>query len=311
MCESDPEIRDLVEAAGLSGAPDSARMAAVRQRLAQMPAAPRPTRRLRTAGIATLAIVAGAGAVIGGTQTGRDFVRHLFFPISTSYQVTVPTDEGVMSYGRNDVPFTPEEQQEARSALLDVKQQIEAGGGDFVGIIEGRNPTGPGLSYTYMVQYPLGENRMSTIGQSTPPTRPEELKRAQEIIALYEAGFGEVVAHAKHGMGMGTYTLRFVLSDGRTSEVETQFPPGLRAEREAILAETSTYLQQGRFPVMNASLESRGEVWGLVSAQHADGRRVGCLEHIPAKFISADGKHVVLPDTDNSVEIGGTSPDPS
>jgi catechol 2,3-dioxygenase-like lactoylglutathione lyase family enzyme len=311
MCESDPEIRNLVESAGLSGNPDSRRMAAVRQRLAQTPLAPRRTHRLRTAGIAGLIVVAGAGAVIGGTQTGRDFVRHLFFPVSTSYQVTVPTQDGVMSYGRDNVPFTPEEQQEARSSLLDVKQQMETGGGELIGITEHRDPAGPGLSYTYLVRYDFGNGNQSTIGQGKLPTRPEELQRAQEIIAQYEAGLGEVVSHTKHGMGMGTYTLRFVLSDGQTTEVETQFPPGPRADREAVFAETAAYLQSGRFTVNNASLESGDQVWGLVTFRLADGRTVGLVEHIPAKFISPDGKHVVLPDADDSLEIDGATPDPS
>ena len=138
-----------------------------------------------------------------------------------------------------------------------------------------------------------------------------ENMRIDEIMELRDAGEGEIISQDEFpkGVGLGRYTIRFTLSDGRTIDLETCYPPSTKQQREAIFAETRELKEKLDFSVRLACSDPSdplGRVWGILRYKLSDGRTVGVTDTIPPEVISPDGKHVVMPGTEEQLEIQGT-----
>ena len=138
-----------------------------------------------------------------------------------------------------------------------------------------------------------------------------------EIQRLRDAGAGRAIVASPSPYGLGSYTIRFALPD-RTVDLQTWYPPGPRAEREAIFAETRALKADLMFSVEEASLsvENPGQgVMGRLRYTLSDGRTVGIVERVPDELITPDRAYVVMPGTGEATPIapGGfwTAPDGS
>jgi hypothetical protein len=133
--------------------------------------------------------------------------------------------------------------------------------------------------------------------------------RIEEIMYLRDAGAGEIITQDEFPIGLGSYTLRFTLSDGRTVDLQTNYPPAPRTDREAIFLETRALKKQLKFFVQNASRNNsnpKAAVWGILQYKLADGRTVGISERVPTEVISSDGRNVTNTETEG--QTNSTTP---
>ena len=248
-----------------------------------------------------LATVSALG--LAGTQAGRDLIGWLLVPIERHHHVHWDAPDGsawTQSRGEGD-PYTPEEANAVAEELGEIYQIQQAGGGRLVYLLENPEYTAYGIGYT------LSNGETSVVGSGRPSDKQAENMRIAEIMALRDAGAGELLLSEWSSIGLGKYTIRFTLSDGQTIDLCTYYPPGPREEREAIFAETRRLKDELRFTVEDPRSTDGGWVFGLLRYTLSDGRVVGISEQVPAEAITADGALVAVPKGDPSV--GGVGDD--
>jgi hypothetical protein len=133
-----------------------------------------------------------------------------------------------------------------------------------------------------------------TAGQGVLSPKQKVNMRADELMALRDAGAGEVITEDSSLLGTGKYTIRFTLSDGQKVDLETYYPVGTRQDREKIFAETRELKKQLRFAVDDPRGPlSGGDIWAILHYTMADGRTVGIAEPVLKEALTPDGKHVL------------------
>jgi hypothetical protein len=266
---------------------------------------------LRTTGIVAAALLAVTAIGVGATETGRDFLRHLFVPVevvhsSAQWQAPDGSVWGESTTGR-ETPYSPEEQEAVVRQFSEIYELQEAGEGRLVALLEGPGYTDDMLMHTvYCVEYTLHDGQTRQIGMGEPAGRQAENLRIAEIKQLRDAGAGEVVEHRDGPFGLGHYTIRFTLSDGATVDVKAYYPPSTLAEREAIFRELRELRSRLCFEVISANGDASappGQVWGRLRYMLADGRTVGTIERIPPEVVSEDGRFVIMPGAEETVEV--------
>jgi len=156
------------------------------------------------------------------------------------------------------------------------------------------------------VEYTLADGRTETVGESALSTKQKANMKVDEILALRDAGAGEIVSQVPFPMGLGKYVVRFTLSDGQTVDLSAIYPPGTREEREKIFAETRALKQQLRFRAVDSpSVNPDGSVWGILQYTLADGRVVGIVEEVPKGAITPDGTHVAVAESEATKDGSG------
>jgi hypothetical protein len=174
----------------------------------------------------------------------------------------------------------------------------EAGYGYLIAMNEEPGSAGQPYMTTYSMEYTLSagdtiraeENDFDSARAACAQTLPLD-----EIARLRDAGAGTIVAREESPFGLGDFTIRFTLSDGRALNVQTHYPPGTRAERDAIFAETRRLKSELRFAVLDPRSTPSGRVFAVLRYTLADGRVVGVVENVPAEALSADRSEVLLP----------------
>lgn len=304
MCSEDPEIRDILESAGVTADPDPAHMLSVRERMTTVGcryAARRRTR--RTLAAAGVLLVGTAAAGLAGTEAGRNLYRFILTPVTPSYKIhggAVSNPDGsvttwVMSRsGPGAQPFSPEEAEAKKAKMSELDALREEGAGRLVGLYEGPGiEPGEPVSTNYSVEYTLRNGQTTTVGQGLQGKQAANL-RIDEIMKLRDAGEGQLICQRRFPMGLGLYKIRFTLSDGSTVDLKANYPPGPRQEREAIFAETRQLKDERRFTVLNPSAGAKGQLWGTLRYKLVDGRTVGIIEQVPPDMVTPDGKHVMV-----------------
>jgi hypothetical protein len=242
-----------------------------------------------------------AAALPGEPSPGRAEAVHRrvreLLKIEPHYVVRVsPGDGSVWSQGRSGVPFTVEEADAAKLQLEEVAAIKQSGGGRLTALLEG-----PGLPHlrgsermhiTYVIEYTLARGTKTSVGDGAPSPAQRANMRLDEILRLRDDGAGELLSKRESSIGLGRFTLRFTLSDGQTIDVDTNYPPGTRTEREAIFDEIAELRQARQFTVLMASRLPEGEVYGELRYTLADGRTVGIVSEVPPDVISADGNYI-------------------
>jgi hypothetical protein len=241
-------------------------------------------------------------------QSGHELVGYQFIPVDSEYTVQVATSDGwVMSFGRMGQPCTAAEAEAVRADLERIDKLRRVGEGRLVRLLEGRGPTGTDVRVLYEVAYALRDDEALIITHDALSAEQAQYMQIEELLARYNAGEGKVVSYRDHPMGLGFYRIHFALTDGHAVELETMFPPGLRKEREAIMAETWELRARGRFVVHNPSADSDGSAYGLLQYTLKDGRTVGLVEELPPELLSADGQYLMLPDLERPIELEGAA----
>lgn len=305
------DLNELLDSAALPAEPDPDRARLVRARTLALAARPRShARALRWSLGSVAAVLALAAIGVGGTQAGRDFLRRLLVPIEVEHPVQWQAPDGSawsqVTTGR-ETPYSAEEQQAVADEFTEMHALQEAGQGRLVALLEGPGWTDDTLMHTtYMVEYTLESGEKRQIGMGEPTGEQAKNLRIAEINRLRDAGAGEIVESRPSPLGLGTYVIRFALSDGTAVDIKTMYPPSTRAEREAICRELRELKAQLRFEVLDAvanASDPASQVWGTLRYTLADGRTVGTTEPIPAEVISSDGRFVTLPAEQEPVEI--------
>ncbi len=307
MRDQDSDLRNMLEPARMTGGPASDKLDAVRQRMLEITGSPAGHRvRTRGAWVAVCAVVALTTVGLAGTQAGRDWIRSLFTPVEDSHVTTWEAPDGtVWSQSRYSEAYRPEEEEAVAREFGEIFEIQQAGGGRLLGLLEVPGMFGEPIHTIYNVEYTLSNGQQTSVGGSLSPKQRENMC-VDEIMGLRDAGAGDIVAQCEFPIGLGSYTLRFTLSDGETVDLQTYYPPSTRAERETIFGETRALKARLEFTVLNASLLVENPdygVWGVLQYTLADGRTVGITEGIPNEVISPDGTLVVVPETGERVII--------
>lgn len=251
------------------------------------------------AAVLVVAVVLLSAITMAATQAGRDFVRWVFTSVTPQYgfthEATVKTPGSTSTWGgsRTDRPWTAQEIADLKVEHAEMDQIQQAGGGRWVGLIEGPDCT------TFLIEYSLSDGSTQTAAHGVLSPKQKANMRAEEILALRDAGAGEIISEWPGSLGLGNYKIRFTLSDGKTVDLKTYYPPGPRLDRETIFAETRELKKQLRFAVERPrGSESSGGVWGILHYALADGRTVGITERVPKEALTPDGKHVAVPESE-------------
>jgi hypothetical protein len=300
-----------LESAELDGRVDPARIDAVRDRMMSIASAqPGRTRRYRRVWVTVLALFGLCGIGLAATETGREFVRSIFTPVDRHHAVEWDAPDGGMWMRSRDAgPFSSEEEKQTAEEFNEIFEIKQAGGGRLVGLLESPIYGRRGSELGFRVAYTLSNGEVETVGGGDLTEKQMANMRIDEITQLRESGAGEVIEHRDLPIGLGGYTIRFTLSDGQTVDLTTWYPPGTRAEREAIFAETRELKSRLRFTVDEAfGIEEYPEqgTWGLLRYTLADGRAVGIIERIPDEVVSDDGTQVEMPDGSASAPAPGS-----
>lgn len=311
MNDNEQELGRMLESTTLSADVSPARVHDVRQRTMQIAAAGGGRRGgLRLGGIAAAVLVGMTAVGVAGTETGREWMRSLFTRIEPAHKISGEREDGslwsVTRSGPEAGPFSAEEAERTKTTMDEVAALMKAGEGRLVEIMEGQGIPGvPGaevIHITCIIEYTLSNGEKTIMGQQPTPAQVAKM-RLDEIMKLWDAGEGEIVSKAEFPLGLGRYVIRFTLGDGQTVVVRTLFPPGPRAEREAIFAEAKMLKQARRFTLDEPVTRTPdGRVTGTLRYNLADGRVVGVVEEVPADVISPDGKYVVTPLGEESAE---------
>lgn len=160
----------------------------------------------------------------------------------------------------------------------------------------------------YTIEYVLSDGTRQQVGGGRPTGKQADNLRIDELMALRDAGEGEIIEQHSFAIGLGRYVLRFRLPDGQTVDLTTQYPPSTAAEREAIFEEMRALYAARDFTVLdpqaNPDLPSEG-VMGLLQYTLADGRTVGATQRVPDDLLSSDGRYVIQPLTAEVTAIDG------
>lgn len=299
MYEYDDDMKNLLGPAAMNVDPDPLRMQAARERMMHLARSPRHTNPVRRTAL-TLGLLLGVSAVgMAATQTGRDFVRRVFTSVKPEYSfshpatVKTPGSTSTWSGSRSDRPYTAEEIADLKVRHTEMDRIQEAGGGRWVWLIEGPD------CMTFLIEYTLSDGTTQSVGQGVLSPKQKVSMRVDEILALRDAGAGEVLSEQPGFLGLGHYRIRFTLSDGQTVDLQTYYPLGTRQDREKIFAETRELKKQLRFAVESPhGSESTGGVWGILHYVLADGRTVGITERVPKEALTPDGNHVAVPESE-------------
>ncbi|MHC4717674.1 MAG: hypothetical protein ACYS5V_11940 [Planctomycetota bacterium] len=302
MYGDDTELREALRSAEMDVSPDPAKVGAVQERMAGL--AHRRIahlRHVRKAWIVGLLLCGVCGAALGATETGRSLIRWVLTPVLSRHEVTVTTPDGTTwTRGGSTRPYGPQQRKAAADQFNEIAALKQTGQGELIGLLELPDTT------VYSIRYTL-KNGSSTIVATGMPTDVQALMMGlDEIQRLRDAGAGNVIVESPSPYGLGAYTIRFALAD-RTVDLETWYPPGPRAEREAIFAETRALKADLLFSVEEASSSPENPEQGVIGTLRytlADGRTVGIVEQVPDELISPDGAHVIGPGADKTVEIG-------
>ncbi|MBN2561413.1 MAG: hypothetical protein JXQ75_10835 [Phycisphaerae bacterium] len=311
MNENDSDLKDLLDSTEVDATPDPVRAHAVRQRMMSIAGRARTRRpRIRTGPVAALVVIGAAGIGLAATETGRSILRWIVIPIQKGQVIKWEApDGGVWAFSESDrsEPYSVEEEEAAAKEFAEYNAIQQAGGGRVTGLIEGPGFSDGETSHTtYQILYTLSSGETREVGGSRPTGKQAENMRIDEIMRLRDAGAGEIVEERPFPIGLGSYVIRFTLSDGETIDLRTGFPPSTREERARIFAEMRKLKEQLRFTVLNPRADAWG-VWGLLRYRLADGRVVGATERVPPEAISEDGTHVVLPDLEAPIAIEGAA----
>jgi hypothetical protein len=328
MCEIDAQLRGMLGAARMEGEPDLGRVAAVRSRMTDLAhASGRHRMRRRTVWMAGCVVLGLTTVGLAGTQAGRDLVRWIVTPVKPVHFVCYsagqdaavvgeragdrveasgkevdPVDTGPLGQfsiavvERGADPFAGRE--EARARMNEFLALRDAGHGYLIAMNEEPGSASEPYMTTYSMEYTLSggdtiraeENDFDSAQVACARTLPLD-----EIARLRDAGAGTIIAREESPFGLGDFTIRFALSDGRALNVQTHYPPGTRAERDAIFAETRRLRSELRFAVLDPRSTPSGRVFAVLRYALADGRVVGIVENVPDEAVSADRSKVLLP----------------
>lgn len=318
MSVENRDMEELLAGASLNIEPDGQHMQAVHARAMGLAGSARPRRHVgRSVGIGAVLLVGAATAGLAGTQAGRNWVRQIVTPVYKTEVVTVscppdpaaPSGHAVtMSVSRTSTggdaqPFTPEEKAAINAEMTEVRQISRAGGGRLTGLLESVASKRDGVYTVFMVEYTLAGGKKITLG-SPKPERPLNGVNVDELLQLRDSGAGELISSKPFPIGLGLYIIRFTLSNGTSIDLQTYYPPGARAEREAIVAETRQLKAAGRFTVDDANSQPDGGVWGTLRYTLADGRQVGITEQVPSEALAPDGKSVITTESGQEQPAG-------
>ncbi|MHC4218249.1 MAG: hypothetical protein ACYSU7_07295 [Planctomycetota bacterium] len=311
MHSNDTELRDALQAAEMNVSPDPEHVGAVQTRMATLARSGIGDRhRVRNAWIVGLLLCGIGGAALGATATGRGLLRWIFTPVLPRHEVTVTTPDGsTWSRAGSTRPYGPESRQVVADQFTEIAALAQAGRGALVGLRELPDST------IYSIRYSLKDGSSAIVATGVPTELQALNLGIDEIQRSRDAGAGRVIAQSPSPHGLGAYLIRFALP-GRTVDLETWYPPGPRADRDAIFAETRKLKADLLFTVEEAeiSVDHPGEgVRGRLRYTLADGRTVGIVEQVPDELITPDGAYVIGPGVDETVAIapGGfwTAPD--
>ncbi len=334
MSENNSDMEKLLTSAAMESDPDPAAIQAVRQRMIGIAGSARARRSPgRTALILAIALISISAVGLAATETGRDLIRRILIPIHTVETVEVEWTKTTHSYSSDNTgnttyvttgviftrsrgsdndaePYTAEEKESIKAEFQEIYEISQAGGGRLIGLSEGPGWDGSVSNTGYRIEYTLASGETQSIGSSKPTGKQAQNMQIDEIIQLRDAGEGEIVSQDEFPkrVGLGRYTIRFTLSDGRTIDLETCYPPSTKQQREAIFAETRELREKLDFSVRHARRDPsdpQARVWGVLQYELSDGRTVGVSQTIPPELISPDGKHVVMPGTEEQLEIQG------
>ena len=318
MSENNNDMEKILASAAMESDPDPAAIQAVRQRMIAIAGSARARRSPgRTALILAVALVSVSAVGLAATETGRDLIRRILIPIRTDEVAKWEAPDGSIwsrskSISDSDAePYTAEEQESIKTTFQEIHEIQQAGGGRLVGLLEGTGWDGSPSYTVYQIEYTLANGEVHTVGSGGPRGKQAENMRIDEIMELRNAGEGELISQSefRFRIGLGRYTIRFTLADGQTVDLMTNYPPGTKDQREAIFAETRALKEQLRFSVEHANFDPsdpHGKVWGVLQYELSDGRTVGISQTIPPEVISSDGKYVVMPGSEEQLEIQGT-----
>lgn len=313
MYENDSELRDLLDATEMDARPDPAQVQAVRDRMMNIASRTgRRSRGRRNALVAALVVLGVSGIGLAATETGRNFIRWILTPVeeiqSTEWEAPNGDVWSHTTTGRSE-PYSSQEQEEVARKFAENYESKQAGEGRLVGLIE--SPGWFGVSQiVYLIEYMQSDGETTSVGSGRPTGKQAENMRIDEIMRLRDTGAGKIIEEHPFPIGMGKYTIRLTLSDGKTVDLETFYPPGTREEREQIFAEMRKLKAALRFTVLHACFDEanpKAGVWGTLQYQLADGRTVGATEQIPPEVISEDGTQVVMPDLEAPIVIEGAA----
>jgi hypothetical protein len=181
----------------------------------------------------------------------------------------------------------------------------EAGGGRLSAIIDRLGLSGEEPITVYRIECTLGDGTNETMNTNVVTGKQRTNLRLDEILALRDAGQGQLVGRGSDPERPGLYSVRYTLSDGRTVDIDTTCPPCTRQQREAMFAEIRQLKEGFRFSVREPVRKS-GVVRGVLRYNLSDGRTLELYDFVPREAISADGKYVVVPGSAEKVEIGAT-----
>jgi hypothetical protein len=311
MYENDKELAQMLESAALPVDTPPSRVQAVHEQVMKISATGRHLSGTpRNLAVAALLVVGLTAVGLAATETGRDWVRSLFTPIQQAHLISGEHGNGsswsVIRSGPAAGPFSAAEAEGIKTTMEEVVALKAAGEGRLVQMLE--TPGIPGMLgsekmlVVCLIEYTLASGEKTIIGEQPNPAQVARM-RFDEITKLRDAGEGEIISQADFPMGLGNYVIRLTLPDGEVVDVATIYPPGTRAEREAIFAEIGKLREARQFAVLNAERAPAEPVSGLLRYTLADGRVVGVAESVPEDVISDDGKYVVMPQARESTEI--------
>jgi hypothetical protein len=313
MYRDESEFQEALESAEMNVAPDSAHVCAVQERMAVL-ARNRITarRRTRNACFAALLLCVICGTALAATEAGRSLVRWILTPVLPRHEMTVTTGDGATwSRSGSTEPYGPEQRRAAADLFAEIAALSQAGAGELVGLLEGPDGT------VYSIRYTLTDGSSTTVATGVPTDVQALMMGIDEIQRLRDAGAGRAIVESPSPYGLGSYTIRFALPD-RTVDLQTWYPPGPRAEREAIFAETRALKADLMFSVEEASMSVESPDQGIMGRLRytlSDGRTIGIVERVPDELITPDRTSVVMPATGEATPIasGGfwTAPDGS
>ena len=309
MRHQDNELQSILEPARMSTETNVDHMQAVRQRMLHQARASlaHPHRAAVRWTVGLLVVVAASAAGLAATQTGRDFIRRILTPVKTSYSLNGEVDsefgdQSMWGGGGWAEPITPEVARETRAGWAQMSALAKEGGGRLTGLLESPVLDGTGYLITHMIEYVLSDGSIKTAGAGGLTDLQTTNMRIDEILELRDSGAGAIIDERSSDIGLGRYLIRFTLADGSTIDLQTNYPPGTRAEREAIFAEARELRRKRDLTVLDPTVDvETGRAWGIVRFTLADGRAVGLVGDVPSDMLTADSTHVVT-------TTGGTAP---